>query len=126
MLLKRTTNYDPNELSSLQESKETKELLACLASLAGRGPWEMLDLEDPPASVGSQDHQVYLGQLSLAQKETEAFLAQEEVQVEGFLSHAGMKVTFDHRGVLPHINLIGSLFALCFLHPSYIPDSHMQ
>lgn len=63
-----------------QESKETKELPACLASLAGRGPWEMLDLEDPPASVGSQDHQVYLGQLSLAQKETEAFLAQEEVQ----------------------------------------------
>lgn len=31
--------------------------------------------------MDSQVHQVYLGQLSLAQKETEVFLAQEEVQV---------------------------------------------
>lgn len=64
-----------------QVSKETRELQACLASLGGRGPWEMLDLKDPQASVDSQDHQVYLGQLSLAQKEAEVFLAQEEVQV---------------------------------------------
>ncbi|OBS63843.1 hypothetical protein A6R68_07618, partial [Neotoma lepida] len=63
-----------------QVSKETRELRDCLASLAGRGPGEMLDLKDPQALVGSQDHQVYLGQLSLAQKETEVFLAQEELQ----------------------------------------------
>lgn len=58
-----------------QVSKETGEFQACLASLAGKVPWEMLDLEDPQASLESQDLQVYLGQLSLAQKETEVSLA---------------------------------------------------
>lgn len=54
-----------------QVSKETGEFQACLAFLAGRGPWGMLDLKDPQAPLDSQVHQVYLGQLSLAQKETE-------------------------------------------------------
>lgn len=49
-----------------QVSKEIGALQACLASLAGRGPWETLALEDPQAPLDSQDHQVCLEQLSLA------------------------------------------------------------
>lgn len=58
-----------------QVPKETGEFQACLVFLAGRGPWGMLDPKDPQALLDSQGHQVYLGQLSLAQKETEVFLA---------------------------------------------------
>lgn len=54
-----------------QVSKETGEFQACLAFLAGRGPWGMLDLKDPQAPLDSQVHQVCLGPLSLARKETE-------------------------------------------------------
>lgn len=64
-----------------QVSKETGEFQACLAFLAGRGPWEMLDLKDPQAPLDSRVHQVYLGLLSLAQKETEVPPALEEIQV---------------------------------------------
>lgn len=64
-----------------QVSKETEEFQACLAFLAGKGLWEMLDLKDPQAPLDSQVHQVYLGQLSLAQKETEVSPASEEIQV---------------------------------------------
>lgn len=58
-----------------QVSKETREFQACLASLAEKGSWEILGLKDPQESLEPQDHQVYLGQLSLAQKETEVSLA---------------------------------------------------
>lgn len=54
-----------------QVPKETGEFQACLAFLAERGPWEMLGPKDPQELLDSQDHQVSLGQLSLARKETE-------------------------------------------------------
>lgn len=58
-----------------QVPKETGEFQASLAFLEGMAPWGMLDLKDPQAPLDSQDHQVYLGQLSLAQKETKVSLA---------------------------------------------------
>lgn len=84
----------------MQVSKETGEFQACLAFLAGRGPWGMLDLKDPQAPLDSQVHQVCLGPLSLAQKETEVSPAYEEIQVERFLSQVGLEVASEIRCVL--------------------------
>lgn len=65
----------------LQEPKETRETRACLASLAGKGQWEMLGRKDPLAWQDPQGHQDALVQSSRARKETEVHQVPEETQV---------------------------------------------
>lgn len=65
----------------LKGPKETGELPACPACLAGKGPWAMQGLKDPQAQQDSQGHQACLAQSSLARKEIEAHPAQGETQV---------------------------------------------
>lgn len=84
----------------------------------------MLDLKDPQAPLDSQVHQVCLGPLSLAQKETEVSPAYEEIQVERFLSQVGLEVASEIRCVLSVITswllVLSPVFFTPFISPTVI------